>query len=347
MSTETSDKSRLRELVTKRASAKGQITKFKNYLNGISNLSELTNIQLTELNLRLTKFESLSVRVDDLQNEIEVLNPDNISVEVDERDSIERDIIINIATAKTLIENFSKHSECEHRRNSSFENSCCVDHSEIGLKLPQIQIAKFDGAYFRWLEFRDTFESLIHNNTRITSIQKFHYLISYLEGDAARIISNLEVSSANYCEAWNLLYSRYNNKRVLINHHLSSLFNIKPLPRESERSLRFLVDQVTKNLRALASLGQPTDKWDVLIIFMLSSKLDSNTLMKWEEYRNNLEGDVPTLDQFFKFLIDRADVLEAMSRNKNESSSPKPSLGFSTQCHLSCYWQQSEKQCGQ
>lgn len=29
-------------------------------------------------------------------------------------------------------------------------------HRELGLKLPQIKIAKFDGAYFRWLEFRDT-----------------------------------------------------------------------------------------------------------------------------------------------------------------------------------------------
>lgn len=325
------DKQLLKQLLTKRASAKGQITKFRNYLATISSKTELNNIQITELNLKLAKFEALSVRVDDLQSEIEVLNSENISSEVDERDSIEQDIIINLATAKTLVERFSKKIECELRRKSVHNASCCVDdpqphHLAIGLKLPQIQIAKFDGKHFRWLEFRDTFESLIHKNDRIEDVHKFHYLNSYLEGDAARIISNLEVSTNNYSEAWKLLCNRYDNKRVLINHHLNSLFNIKHLPNETERSLRFLVDHVTKNLRALSSLGQPTDKWDVLIIFMLSSKLDSQTLIKWEEYRNILE-DIPSLENFYKFLTDRANVLESLGRNiKPENNNSRPQV---------------------
>ncbi|CAG9558906.1 unnamed protein product [Danaus chrysippus] len=161
------DKGRLKDLITKRSSAKGQITKFKNYLNGIANMIELNSIQLTELSLKLAKFEALSVRVDDLQNEIEVLNFENISTEIDERDNIERDIIINIATAKTLLDKFIKKTEGEQRRISILDNSYCSDQ-EIGLKLPQIQIAKFDGAYFRWLEFRDTLENLIHNNMRMS-----------------------------------------------------------------------------------------------------------------------------------------------------------------------------------
>ncbi|XP_045448684.1 uncharacterized protein LOC123657149 [Melitaea cinxia] len=220
--------------------------------------------------------------------------------------------------AKSILDR-QNNLETERRNSIAVEAQCSHDHQDLGFKLPQIQISKFDGAYFRWLEFRDTFENLIHNNDRIKAIHKFHYLISYLEGDAARIISNLEVSSVNYANAWQLLGDRYNNKRLLINHHLSSLFNIQAHTRESERSLRFLVDHVTKNLRALASLGQPTDRWDILIIFMLSSKLDSRTLMKWEEYRNTLD-DVPTLDQFHKFLIDRADVLEALNRNKYDNN---------------------------
>ncbi|XP_061721887.1 uncharacterized protein LOC133528515 [Cydia pomonella] len=62
---------------------------------------------------------------------------------------------------------------------------------------------------------------------------------------------------------------------------------------------------------------------------MLSSKLDSNTLLKWEEYRNNLDSDVPTLEQFYKFMIDRADVLESLNRNNKSdvvSVSKPPSV---------------------
>lgn len=51
-----------------------------------------------------------------------------------------------------------------------------------------------------------------------------------------------------------------------------------------------------------------SDHWDFLIIFMLSSKLDNRSVVKWEKYRKSLD-DVPSLDQFKNFLIDRADVL--------------------------------------
>ncbi|KAA5586575.1 DUF1759 domain-containing protein, partial [Pseudomonas aeruginosa] len=119
------------------------------------------------------------------------------------------------------------------------------------------------------------------------------------------------------------LCERYNNKRLLINYHLSALVNVQPIARESERSLRFLVDHVTKNLRALSSLGLPTDKWDILLIFLLSSKLDNVTLIKWEELRNTFDS-VPELNQFHKFLIDRADVLEALKRSKHNNNFSTP-----------------------
>lgn len=315
-----SSKNKLKDLKTRRSSIKGQITKFKNYLTELSTLSELSNIEIAELSLKLSKFEGLSIKFDELQNDIELFNVDNIEVEIDERYKIEHDIIVNIATAKTLLDKFNKIESEQRRESIAVEAQCSLDHHDYGFKLPQIQIAKFEGSYFHWLQFRDTFESLIHNNSRIKPIHKFHYLISYLEGEPARIISNLEVSSVNYTEAWRLLGERYNNKRLLINHHLNALFNTQTLNRETERSLRFLVDHVTKNLRALSSLGQPTDKWDIIIIFMLSSKLDSTTLLKWEEYRNTLV-DVPNLDQFYKFLIDRADVIEALNRNKQNEQS--------------------------
>ncbi|CAK1595287.1 unnamed protein product [Parnassius mnemosyne] len=69
--TEEMNKQSLRDSITRKTSAKGQITKFKNNLNSISCLMELNNVQLTELHLKLTKFEALSMKVDDLQSEVE------------------------------------------------------------------------------------------------------------------------------------------------------------------------------------------------------------------------------------------------------------------------------------
>lgn len=327
----SSDGMELRQLIAKRSSIKGQITKFKGFLDKITQKTILSGVEFTELNLKLTKFEGLLGRFDDLQTQIEILNIESIETEIDERDTIEQEIIITIATAKMYIDKINLQNETR-RPSQDFNAQCRHDHRDLGVKLPQIQIAKFGGSFFRWLEFRDTYLSLIHENENISSIQKFHYLISYLEGDAARIISNLEVSSDNYKEAWSLLSERYDNKRLLVNHHLKSLFDIHPVARESDRSLRFLVDHVTKNLRALSSLGQPTEHWDTLIIHIMTSKLDIRTLTKWEELRNTFD-EYPTLDRFHKFLTDRADVLESLSRNKSDispkSSQPSPSSSFS------------------
>lgn len=169
-----------KELSLRRSSIKGQITKFKNYISTLGSV-QLSSIELVELSLKLSKFESLSIKFDDLQTEIEVLNHKNLDSEIDERDSIEQDIISCIATAKNLIEDANNQSEAR-RKSSAF--SCHHPHNSdpTGFKLPRIEISKFNGAYFRWLEFRDTFQALVHNNERISDIHKFHYLISYLEG---------------------------------------------------------------------------------------------------------------------------------------------------------------------
>lgn len=130
----------------------------------------------------------------------------------------------------------------------------------------------------------------------------------------------MQVTSANYTTAWELLCKRYNNKRLLIDYQLNSLFNIQQA-KETESSLRFLVDHIT-NLRCLNSLGQPNQQWDALLIFTLTSKLDKNTLLKWEEHRKSL-NDIPTLEEFKDFRIERADILGSI-RNKNRSVSFTP-----------------------
>lgn len=196
------------DLKVKRSSIKGQITKFSNYLKGFHGEDLLTSIQTNELTLKLNKFLELSSKFEIMQTRIEVLNEDNLVNELAERDSIEESLHLAIATAQSILETCKSKEIFHDADHVSSSHSCsgnqrCPD--DVGFKLPLIQIHKFDGTFFKWLEFRDTYESLIHRNNRIQPIHKFHYLCSYLEGEAARIISNLEVSSRNYTEAWDLL----------------------------------------------------------------------------------------------------------------------------------------------
>ncbi|XP_045541793.1 uncharacterized protein LOC106716081 isoform X1 [Papilio machaon] len=177
----------------------------------------------------------------------------------------------------------------------------------------------FNGQYDQWLEFRDTFLSLVHNSRDISNIQKFHYLKSSLKGSAELVIDSLEFSSNNYEVAWDLLLNRYDNHKLLIFNHVKSLFNLKAVCNESSSLIRNLIDTVLKNLRALKILGEPTDSWDTLIIYLVASKLDVTSEREWEHYKVNLFTNTADkrssvkLDHLIRFLGDRADMLDTLS----------------------------------
>ncbi|KAF9413700.1 hypothetical protein HW555_008146 [Spodoptera exigua] len=272
-----SESLKLKELIIRGGFIRGRVTKFKLCLD------------IDKLALKLSKIETLFVEFDEVQNLIEISNE-----EIQSSELATRDFYHCIATAQSLIRK-QQDNEYQSQNKSSVATCHHNDHScnALGFKLPVIKIPNFDGAYFKWLEFKETFVSLVHNNNKIESIHKYHYLQSYLEGEAARVIANLDVSHNHYPEAWKLLCERYDNKRQLINNHLKSLFSFNYI-QENDKSLRYVIDHITKNLRALNSLGLPTDKWDVLIIYFIAGKLSSFTYFKWEEHIYSL-SDIPSL----------------------------------------------------
>jgi hypothetical protein len=193
------------------------------------------------------------------------------------------------------------------------------------IKLPIISIPVFEGLCEQWLEFRDTFLSLVHNSNQLSNIEKFHYLKSSLRGSAVLVIDSVEFSSDNYLIAWELLLNRYNNSRLLVHSHVKSLFTLQNISKESPIFLRRLTDTVLKNLRALKVLGEPTESWDTLIIYIMVSKLDSITEREWEQYKGmlftaSIDSKIHIkVDDLISFLNKRADMLETLQLSHNKS----------------------------
>ena len=77
------------------------------------------------------------------------------------------------------------------------------------VKLPRLTIPTFNGNIAQWRPFWDQFESTIHDNGQLRDVDKFKYLISYLEGEAKEAIAGIAVTSANYCRALNRLQERF------------------------------------------------------------------------------------------------------------------------------------------
>jgi len=178
--------------------------------------------------------------------------------------------------------------------------------------LPKIGIPKFSSRYEDWYPFYNTFESMIHLNTKLTNIQRFHYLISSLEGDAAHVIKSLEITPDNYREALELLKQRYDDKRVISQEHIKALYDLPTVTKNNYITLRKLIDDALRHLRSLKSLGRPIEHWDDLIIHLIVTKLESSLISDWEDHIPT--GEMPTLKQLIDFLSHKCKTLSTVSR---------------------------------
>lgn len=322
-----SDDVKVRDLIKKRGIIKGRFTKFSNYLKLLICEADLNNQQIVDLKLRMKGITNLFTEFNNIQTQIEECVPDTgLDEQLTQRELFEDNYYTVLAQAECVCSKFTVNHEGNSTKLSS-------------VKLPTINMPTFDGSYEHWLEFRDTFLSLIHNSNEISNIQKFHYLKSSIKGSAELVIDSLEFSSNNYEVAWDLLLNRYNNSRLLVHNHVKSLFNLPTITKESPHLLRKLIDTVLKKLRALKILGEPTDSWDTLIIYIIVSKLDQTTEREWEQHKSTLFSSINNstyplkIDDLFKFLTGRADMLETLLVSHNKQHVNKISINNKSKVH--------------
>ena len=123
-------------------------------------------------------------------------------------------------------------------------------HSETGtaqgpkVKLPKLILKKFNGELTTGTTFWDSFESTVHNNPNLTSIDKFNYLHSLLEWSAAEAVSWLTLEAANYEEEILILKKRFGNKQQIINKHMDTLLNLEVVSSYNLKGLWHLFDKV-------------------------------------------------------------------------------------------------------
>lgn len=310
----------LKLLIAKRGQAKAQLTRFIKFVDVFTNEKSIV-----ELETRLHKIEHNTWdEFINVQSNIEIIKEDEIPA----REIFENLFFDVVARAKEIIVGHVKAFSVQ----GSAKSQNIVENNNI--KLPTIQLPTFQGSYDKWLEFHDTFESLIHANKQISDIQKFHYLKSAIRGEAAQVISALEISAGNYKIAWDLICERYANKRLLIQNHIKALFSLQQINKESSIQLRQLIDNLSKHIRSLNTLGQPTQHWDALLIYMISNKLDKETAREWEAYKCDDSENIPTLEMMKKFLKNKADLLETLELGRSyahSNSDYKPQIKHKTQ----------------
>lgn len=313
----------MKKLKRKKGSIKAELNIFSKFLNELQTKIIITKVEngdenICELETRFVQYENLIHQYNDIQDQIEaIIAETELEAQYSERESFCKSFYHEMVSAKNILNKYKLEQASSSSNESINRNS-----SHLNVKLPPIEVPKFSGDYENWLQFRETFESLIHTNISLSNIQKYHYLKASLLGNATEVITSLEFSADNYSIAWDLLCDRYNNTRLLIQNHVKAIFNIEVSVKQSSKLIRNIIDTMSKHLKALKQLKQPTDAWDTLIIYLITSKLDNATARDWEEYI--AKKNSPTLDDLRSFLKAKADLLETLELK----SADVPSKGY-------------------
>jgi hypothetical protein len=106
----------------------------------------------------------------------------------------------------------------------------------------------------------------------VSKVNKFNYLFSLLEGNAARSIKGHTLTSANYDAAIEILQERFGKTQQIIAAHIDR--KILQIPACSEGrtgQLRFIFDKISVHVHGLASLGIAADQYGSLLIPVIMS----------------------------------------------------------------------------
>lgn len=304
----------VKQLKSKRAIIKSNLTRFQTFIN---TKLQTDPAKIKEVNFRLQNAQSLLEEFNSVHSQLMTAEDDEIRVaelesELETFEEAFYEIIAKaheISTPKTD-DNESIAGSADARSYSNHSNIQPGYSLAQGVKLPVIDLPSFNGSPEKWLQFHDTFDTLIDNDPSLSDIQKFYYLKSCLKDKAESVIASLEITKDNYPIAWNLLKERFQNEKLIIHSHIRTLFELPSIQKESYEHLRKLIDEVNRITRILTSLKQPVEHWDSLLIYLISVKLDSNTRRKWES--TNLGTSMPTFNAFISFLKNQCVLLETL-----------------------------------
>jgi len=204
--------------------------------------------------------------------------------------------------------------------------------------LPPIKIPPFSGKPDKWESFRDRFASLIIQNRDLTDFSRMHFLASSLTGSALDAIKTVPITADNFDIAWKTLVSRYDNRRRLVEVHISALHNLPTVNRESATELSDLRDKANRAIASLKKLDRSAEEIlsDVLV-YMVTQKLDHSTRKAWK-LKGCDDVKIPSyeLDQF---IAARARALEELNPSASSLSSRRAkgsTIAASTASPVSC-----------
>ncbi|XP_062714102.1 uncharacterized protein LOC115267934 [Aedes albopictus] len=268
-----------------------------------------------EVPVRLENLNRLWTDIQKTQSELESIDEASVDEQIKERTEFET-AYYRVKGGLLAV----NKSPVAHTVQSPSPSSSQIHVPSSHVRLPDVKLPVFSGNIDTWLNFHDLFVSLVHSSVELSNIQKFYYLRSSLAGEALKLIQSITISANNYLVAWNLLVEHYQNPLRLKQTYLDALFEFASLKRESATDLHSLVENFEANVKVLKQLGEKTEHWDLILIRMLSVRLDPTTRRDWEEFSSTQQA--VTFRDLTSFIQRRVTVLQTIRGKAVDTPAP-------------------------
>lgn len=306
-------------LVKQRAIYKGKISKVINWYNKNVNV-ETDHL---EFEVRQTTLVQAFSMFEDVQQQIIMLDST-----AEDKDDVDEKYHSCLAKLKGRIASlFPKNTAHEESSNVN-----TIFEKKPNVNLPQLNIPEFNGDITKWSAFYQLFRTLIVQSKHLSNVEKLIYLKSYLTGEPLHLIETLQLTDSNLNIAINTLTERYDNKLSIIFAHIRNLVEIPNLTKINAQNVRDFVVKIKQNIDSLKNLSIPVEHWDLILLYILTQKLDFGTRRAYMSERgtqmsNAPSGTLPKLEDLLSFLNTRCSVLEDLteptsSKNSYEKNPP-------------------------
>lgn len=218
-----------------------------------------------------------------------------------------KDLYVDIICAT---ETLTPAEECASGSNVQLVSGRGRISKPSNIRLPELKLVHFSGMETEWINFYNFFENTIHNNDTLSNVEKFVYLTSCLSNQPLALIKSLPLTDVNYVIARQMLIDRYQNSRLIVSSHVSSILDLPNIAIVSTEVLRAFLNALTENSNALRSLDIHLENDSVILVSVLLRKLCADLRHKFEQSRTDSK-QMPTVQELVQFLESQCTQMEA------------------------------------
>ena len=301
---------------------------------------------------------------------IDQVEEDSIEDEIEQFDIIEERIGLCLCALKTALTSFESKERSAVTPPSTKSHTTSADATLSGrlptpepavaptvpdtvsipappaprIKLPKLTLQKFNGDISKWLPFWNQFDSSIHSNTYLHDVDKFNYLVSYLEGEAAECIRGMAITTANYPQAVARLQERFGDNQRVIDQHMELLLHLPSVKDHLDlQGLRRFSDTLATNIAGLRALGEREEFYSKVISPVIMSRLPTEIQLSIGKELEAATRDMSRLTTAInREIATRERYVDAAKR---KSRSPTPPRRLQHQPTVAAFLANSKDQC--